>query len=293
MWISTSTSLNIDQITKNKFERLNNKFERVNAHMRPVKWMPPHVILSGKERTVWLHLCALHSSLQSVNLQHWMHWREAQSPQEAWSWSMIDNNYNTVSTNLFITEGIDVCRAHSDRSLQYCARDHSRQTQRVLDALLVGNESRMAAAVLDDSMALFCVDTEPVALVQLSCVQLAGDRLAFFCGDMMLVGVANGIYNYHKVREAVSFTTTDGRLQRDCQIISRNHRLVIFCCFLARHSAREYISGEQVLINALLNQFYFYNCLSNMLFVTLFQFCVMLIRAGVNVPYLIVHFCRH
>ena len=78
-------------------------------------------------------------------------------------------------------------------------------------------------------MALFRVDTEPVELVQLSRVELAGARLTLFCGDSLLVGVATD----NKVHEAVSFTSNGGHLQRDRQLIPRDDRLEIFrWCFV-------------------------------------------------------------
>ena len=127
------------------------------------------------------------------------------------------------------TDGIHVCRAHSDRSLQHCARVALPATHRRFDAQLVGNERRLAAALSDGSVALFRIETEPVALVQLSRVMLAGARFPLFCGDSLLVGLeSNG-----NVREAVSFTTTDGRLQRDRQLIPRDDQLDIFSwCFV-------------------------------------------------------------
>ena len=121
------------------------------------------------------------------------------------------------------TDGIHVCRAHSDRSLQHCARVALPATHRGFDAQLAGNERRLAAALSDGSVALFRVDTEPAALVQLSRVMLAGARNALFCGDTLLVGVATDF----DVREAVSFTTTDGRLQRYRQLNPRDDRLNI------------------------------------------------------------------
>ena len=97
------------------------------------------------------------------------------------------------------------------------------------DAQLAGSERRLAAVLSDGSVALFRIDTEPIALVQRSRLVLAGARRALFCGDRLLVGVAT----IWAVREAVSFTTTDGRLQRDRQLIPRDDRLDIFrLCFV-------------------------------------------------------------
>ena len=127
------------------------------------------------------------------------------------------------------TDGIHVCRANSDRSLQHSARVALPVTHEGFDAYLASNERWLAAALSDSSLALFRVDTEPAALVQLSRVILDGARHALFCGKSLLVGVATN----NDVREAVSFTTTDGRLQRDSQLIPRDDRLDIYnWCFV-------------------------------------------------------------
>ena len=147
------------------------------------------------------------------------------------------------------TNGIHVCRAHSDRSLQYCARVALPAVHVGFDAQLVGNERRLAAALSVGSVALFRLDTEPVvALVPLSSVQLAGAQYALFCGDSLLVGVDTG----GNVREAVSFTTTGGRLQRDSQLIPRDDRLDIFrWCFVDETLfAWDWKSKELLLFNA-------------------------------------------
>ena len=158
------------------------------------------------------------------------------------------------------TDGIHVCRAHSDRSLQPCARVTLPATHEGFDAQLAGNEKRLAAALSDGSVALFRVDNgarlrwwlflERTALVQLSRVMLAGARRALFCGDSLLVGVATG----GEVREAVSFTTTDGRLQHDRQLIPRDDRLDVWSwCFVEINRtlfAWDYISKELLDFNA-------------------------------------------
>ena len=154
----------------------------------------------------------------------------------------------TLLCSQYGTDGIHVCRAHSDRSLQHCARVALPAKHRGFDAQLAGNERRLAAALSDGSVALFRVDTEPAALVQLSSVQLAGARIALFCGDSLLVGVATD----DDVREAVSFTTTGGRLQRDRQLIPRDDRLDIYrWCFVeGTLFAWDYKSKELLLFNA-------------------------------------------
>ena len=135
----------------------------------------------------------------------------------------------TFLCSQFGTDGIYVCRAHSDRSLQHCARVALPATHRGFDAQLTGNERRLAAALLNGSVALFRIDTERAALVQLSRVILADAQFALFCGDSLLVGVTTD----YDMREAVSFTTTDGRLQRDRQLIPRDDRLDIYSwCFV-------------------------------------------------------------
>ena len=135
----------------------------------------------------------------------------------------------TLLCSQWRTDGIHVCRAHSYRSLQHCARVALPATHEGFDAQLGGNERRLAAALSDGSVALFRVDTERAGLVQLSRVMLAGAGLALFCGDSLLVGVATD----NDVREAVSFTTTDGRLQRDRSLIPRDDRLDIWrWCFV-------------------------------------------------------------
>ena len=146
------------------------------------------------------------------------------------------------------TDGIHVCRAHSDRSLQHCARVGLPAKHVGFDAQLAGNEKRLAAALSDSSVALFRVDTEPAALVQLSRVMLAGAQYVLFCGDSLLVGVATG----KSVREAVSFTTTDGRLQRDRQLIPRDDRLgILSWCFVeGTLFAWDFKSKELLLFNA-------------------------------------------
>ena len=149
------------------------------------------------------------------------------------------------------TDGIHVCRAHSDRSLQHCARVALPARHRGFDAQLAGNERRLAVALSDGSdrsVALFRVDTEPAALVQLSRVMLAGATDALFCGDSLLVLVAIGGY----VVEAVSFTTTDGRLQRDRQLIPRDDRLDIcsWCFVEGTLFAWDWNSKELLLFNA-------------------------------------------
>ena len=131
------------------------------------------------------------------------------------------------------TDGIHVCRAHSDRSLQHCARVALPAKHDGFDAQLAGNERQLAAALSGGSVALFRVDTEPAALVQLSRVMLAGACYALFCGDSLLVGVATDSATDGEVREAVSFTTTDGRLRHDRQLIPRDDRLDMFrWCFV-------------------------------------------------------------
>ena len=145
------------------------------------------------------------------------------------------------------TDGIHVCRAHSDRSLQHCARVTLPARHEGFDAQLAGNERRLAAVLSDGSVALFRVVTEPAALVQLSRVTLADARRALFCGDSLLVGVATG-----DVLEAVSFTTTDGRLQRDRQLIPRDDRLNIcsWCFVDGTLFAWDSTSEELLLFNA-------------------------------------------
>ena len=161
-------------------------------------------------------------------------WSECHRMQLAW-----EGNYwgiclrvlrdGTLLCSKSGTGGIHVCHAHSDRSLQHCARVALPANHWGFDAQLVGNERRLAAALSDGSVALFRVDTAPAALVQLSRVMLADAIYALFCGDSVLVGVATDGY----VREAVSFTTTDGRLQRDRQLIPRDDRLNICSwCFV-------------------------------------------------------------
>ena len=134
----------------------------------------------------------------------------------------------TLLCSQWRTDGIHVCRARSDRSLQHCARVALQKEQWGFDAQLVGNERRLAVAFLDGSVTLFRIDTAPAALVQLSpVITLAGARRALFCGDSLLVGVATG----NEVRKAVSFTTTGGRLQRDRQLIPCDNRLAILRWF--------------------------------------------------------------
>ena len=146
------------------------------------------------------------------------------------------------------TDGIHVCRAHSDRSLQYCDPVVLPTKHVGFDAQLDGNEKRLAAALSDGSVALFRIDTEPVALVQLSRVTLSGARRALFCEDSLLVGVApNGI-----VCEAMSFTMTDGGLQRDRKHIPRDDQLDIFRWCFAEGTlfAWHYKTGELLLFNS-------------------------------------------
>ena len=131
--------------------------------------------------------------------------------------------HGTLLCSQWRSDGIQMCRAHSDRSLQHCARFALPAEHVGFDAQLAGNERRLVAALSDGSVALFRVDTKRAALVQLSRVMLAGARRALFCGDSLLVGVTTG----EDVREAVSFTTTDGRLQRNRQLIPRDDRLDI------------------------------------------------------------------
>ena len=126
------------------------------------------------------------------------------------------------------TDAIHVCRANC-RGIQ-CARVALPATHRGFDAQLAGNERRLAAALSDGSVALFRVDTEPAALVQLSRVMLAGANFPLFCGDSLLVVVATdsdtgGVVG--EVKSFDSFTTTDGRLQSDRQLIPRDDRLFI------------------------------------------------------------------
>ena len=150
------------------------------------------------------------------------------------------------------TDCIHVCRAHSDRSLQHCARVALPATHIGFDAQLDGNERRLAAALSDGSVALFRVDTEPAALVQLSRVMLAGAQYALFCGDSLLVGVATDSATGGDMREAVSYTTTDGRLQRDRQLIPRDDRLDIYrwCFVKGTLFAWDWKSEELLLFNA-------------------------------------------
>ena len=77
---------------------------------------------------------------------------------------------------------------------------------------------------------------------------LAGARNALLCGDSLLVGVATDF----DVREAVSFTTTDGRLQRDRQLIPRDDRLDIdsWCFVEGTLFACDRNSQELLLFNA-------------------------------------------
>ena len=127
------------------------------------------------------------------------------------------------------TDGIHLCHAHSDRSLQHCVRVALPAAHEGFDAQLTGNERRLAAALSNGSVALFRVDTERAALVQLSRVTLAGAQFALFCGDSVLVGVATE----NDELEALSFTMTDGRLQHDRQLISRDDRLdIVSWCFV-------------------------------------------------------------
>ena len=158
----------------------------------------------------------------------------------------------TLLCSQHYTDGIHVCRAHSDRSLQHCARVALPAKHEGFDAQLAGNERRLAAALSDGTVALFRVDTERAALVQLSRVMLAGAKYALFCGDSLLVGVATDSFTGGDVREAVSFTTTDGRLQRDRQLISRDDRLDIcsWCFVEGRLFAWDNKSKELLLFNA-------------------------------------------
>ena len=153
----------------------------------------------------------------------------------------------TLLCSQFGTSGIHVCRAHSDRSLQHCARVALSVKHFGFDAQLVGNDRRLVATLLGSSVALFRIDTEPVALVQLSRLTLAGSRKALFCGDSLLVGVATDDH----VREAVSFTTTDGRLEYDRQLIPRDDRLNIcsWCFVEGTLFAWDFTSEELLLFN--------------------------------------------
>ena len=133
----------------------------------------------------------------------------------------------TLLCSQWDTDRIHVCRAHSDRSLQHCARVALPATHVGFDAQLVGNERQLAAALSDGSVALFRIGTEPAALVPLSRVMLAGARRPLFCGENLLVGVDTG----GNVRDTVSFTTTDGGLQRDRQLIPCDNRPAILRLF--------------------------------------------------------------
>ena len=127
----------------------------------------------------------------------------------------------TLLCSEWFTDGIHVCLAQSDRSLQHCARVALPTKHRGFDAQLVGNERRLAVALCDGSVVLCRVNLAPVALEKLSFVKLVGARLALFCGDSLLVGVARD----YKVQEAVSFSTTGGRLQRERQLIPHDDLL--------------------------------------------------------------------
>ena len=126
------------------------------------------------------------------------------------------------------TGSVHLCRVHSDRSLQNCTRVAFPVNHLGFDAQLFGNERRIAAALQDGSVSLFRVDAVPVyALVPLSRVDLSGARIPLFFGESLLVGVATD----NDVREAVSFSMTDGRLQRDRQLIPHDDRPAIFRLF--------------------------------------------------------------
>lgn len=89
------------------------------------------------------------------------------------------------------------------------------------DAQLSGNERRLAAGLRDGdgSAALFRVDAERA--VPILIIPLTGARRLLFCGDNLVVGVAT----YVEVKEAVLYSTTGDRLQRDRQLIARDERL--------------------------------------------------------------------
>ena len=178
----------------------------------------------------------------------WSECHRMQLPEkEYWSMCLRVLRDGTLFCSQCRTDGIHLCRARSDRSLQHCACVSLPATHWGFDAQLAGNERRLAAALSDGSVALFRVVTERAALVQLSRVMLVGAQYALFCGNSLLVGVVTG-----DVREAVSFTTTDGRLQRDRQLIPRDNRLDICSwCFLeGTLCAWDNKSQELLLFNA-------------------------------------------
>lgn len=121
-------------------------------------------------------------------------------------------------------------RVIADRSIQHSARLTLSHKHRGFDAQLNGNERQLAAALQDHSGAIGLFRLEAESAVQLSIVYLPGARLPLFCGDTLLVAVANNGDN--EVHEAVSFSTTGARLQRDRQLIARNGQLDIYrWCF--------------------------------------------------------------
>lgn len=122
------------------------------------------------------------------------------------------------------TNVIHVCSVLEDRFIQDSCPLPLPYKHEGFDAQLSGNERRLAIAFQegDGAVALYSVKTKGAD--PLSVFPLSGAQLPLFCGDKLLVKVYN---------EPVVFSTKDGSLHRERQLIARDEGLDIFCwCYV-------------------------------------------------------------